>query len=301
MALSAAVLVTHVIAATSLQMPSWNTTFPNISINASAGLPPIAQTTFTIYNHTLQDNGTYNNGPIAIFWKGYFYVSWYNTMTGKESTDMRVLYATSRDAQHWSAPMVAFSNLTRVGEENEPWLLMHDRLYCSASMYNYPFQPLMRRLTGPTNSDAMGAMFWLTDTVPPGLERECNVTYRDMDSETEADMAQYLASLVKTETLPGGDLDTVTFNERSLYLVPNTSAPDTQQLMLLLRTNDERDAAREYQWAATCVNHVEAPVAVAQQECRPGIGVLKWNMVNTVAGSAQNVHDLQRWYVIVWV
>lgn len=281
--------------------PTWNTTVPNVSVNTSGGLPPIYQTTYTIYNHTLQNDGIYNNGPIPIYYNGYFYVSWYNTLTGKESHDMRVLYSTSIDGQSWSKPMVAFENLTHVGEENEPWLIINNRLYAVSSVYDYPFEGLMRRITGPSSNDPKGDVFWLTDVVPPGLERRCNLTYLDMDNITQTDVSQYIASLVKTETGPGGQFDLVTFNERSMYLVPNTTIINdngvmTQQLMLLLRTNDDRDDNRDWQWASTCINQMkyEPLINYVQNECRPGIGTLRENLVNIVNGYADNVHNLER-------
>eukprot|EP01084_Bolivina_argentea_P293226 504276_1 len=280
----------------SWKVPTWNTTTPNFTVNASGGLPPINSIHFMIFNHSLANNGTYNNGPIPIIWNNNFYVSWYNTQTGKESNDMRVLYSTSPDSKTWSKPMEAFPNLTHVGEENEPWLIINNRLYCSASMYNYPFQALMRQITGPSSTDKKGEMFWLTDEVPPGLERKCNLTFLDMDNQTKSDMQQYIASLIKTETFPGGELDDVFFNERSLYLIPNTTNDKHQQLMLLLRTNDKNNGNRLYQWASTCINNLKYKIIAndALNNCRPGIGVLKWNLVNIVDGKSQTVHELER-------
>ena len=77
------------------QVPSWNTTFPNLTVNASAGLPLLSNTVFTVYNTTLEtgdknQNGTYNHGPIITKYEGYFYCSWYNSPQN-ESQYMRVL------------------------------------------------------------------------------------------------------------------------------------------------------------------------------------------------------------------
>eukprot|EP01084_Bolivina_argentea_P293227 504277_1 len=277
-------------------VPSWNTTTPNLTINASAGLPPINSMKFIIFNHTKSNNGTYNNGPIPIIWNNNFYVSWYNTLTDKESHDMRVLYSTSSDGQKWSKPMQAFPNFTHVGEENEPWVIINNRLYCAASMYNYPFEGLMRQITGPSSTDKNGEIFWLTDNVPPGLEHRCNKTFLDMDNQTKSDMQQYIASLIRTETLPGGEFDTVTFNERSLYVVPHSTNNNHRQLMLLLRTNDGTKDASHYQWASTCTDFMKYKIITndIQNYCRPGIGVLRWNLVDILDGKADSIYEVER-------
>ena len=277
--------------------PTWNTTYPNITINESAGLPPINSELYIIFNHSINNNnGSYNNGPIPIYWNGYFYVSWYNTLTAKESNDMRVLYSTSKDGIIWSEPIIGFNNLTHVGEENEPWLIINNHLYIASSVYDYPFEGLMRRIYGPNSNDKKGDIFWLTDIVPYGLERRCNLTFLDMDNETRNDIEQYIASLINIETIPGGTFDDVFFNERSLYVVPDTFNGTSQQLMLLLRTNDNRDDNRDFQWASTCINKLEYNIIKSDilfNGCRPGIGVLRWNMVNLLDNKVDNIHEQQ--------
>ena len=122
-------------------IPSWDTIIPNLTINSSGGLPPISETTYTIYNNTLSNgtsnpNGEYNNGPIPIIWNNLTFVSWYNAPES-ESQYMRVLFSVSKNNIDWSLPIQAFPNFTSTGEENEPWLLINNHLYCSASLYDY--------------------------------------------------------------------------------------------------------------------------------------------------------------------
>ena len=107
---------------------------PSVSINASAGLPVVANTEHVgVYNATTAEGGrnafgVYNHGPIITRFAGRFYISWYNAPKD-ESTLKRSVFATSVDGRRWSKPAVLFPPFTQqptpdAGEENGPWTIL---------------------------------------------------------------------------------------------------------------------------------------------------------------------------------
>lgn len=63
---------------------------------------PAAQT-FTVFRAGDKGN-TYANGVALIGFKGKLYVQWQASQKDEDSSDTHVLYATSDDGEHWSAP-----------------------------------------------------------------------------------------------------------------------------------------------------------------------------------------------------
>ena len=179
--------------AASLPVPIWNIKKANRSINDSWGIPTIPETHYIIYNATLENgnknpNGTYNHGPIPILFKDVFYVSWYNSPQN-ESENMRALYATSKDSKTWSKPMELFPQVVGKHNENEPWVIINDRLYASYGINSY--YPLMRQVISPTG---LGDIFWLNQTAY--ISSFNFSTYLEMPQDIINDMEIYLGSLV---------------------------------------------------------------------------------------------------------
>eukprot|EP01084_Bolivina_argentea_P093269 167781_1 len=256
------------------RIPSWNTTWPNMAINKSAGLPVISEAHYTIYNSTLKDgkpnpNGTYNHGPIIIYHKDHFYMSWYNSPQN-ESQYMRVLYSKSKDTTDWSSPNELFTNITTKGEENEPWTIINNNLYASCSI-SKEYPALMRQLY---NNNTFSEIFWLSNEIPSNFTHLGYKTYLSMDNQTQNDMQIYLRSLYN-DTVMNAD-NGASFNEKSMYLIPNNGNKQQQQLMLLLRTSSHYQRL----FSSTCfINNSNTLNITNIIECRPGIGALNYNLV----------------------
>eukprot|EP01084_Bolivina_argentea_P154326 269045_1 len=288
---------------TTIAIPTWNTTVPDLNVNHSAGLPLIPQQNFTIYNSTLSNgkrnsNGTYNHGPMPIFWNNMYYVSWYNSPQN-ESQYMRVLYSTSTNGENWSKPIQAFTNFTTVGQENEPFFISptSNNLYITCSLYKYDdIKTLIVREI--KTSGSMGDIFWLSTSVPnnPSVTKYINKTFLDMDNVTISDMETYISSLLYDNVPDGGSSNSQTFNERSMYLIPNTTSHQngvySQEIMLLLRASGGND---HYLWASSCIDTFKNMDIIVPSDkligCRPGIGVINVNLVNVLNGRATNISE----------
>ena len=127
----------------SYQVPSWNTTIPDNSVNASAGLPVLSNSFYTVYNSTLSNNlpnpnGLFNHGPIITEYNNFFYISWMNS-PHNESVYMRVLISKSSDGKIWSEPIVTIPNVTYSGERNLPFFVINNHLYTGGAIdYKHP-------------------------------------------------------------------------------------------------------------------------------------------------------------------
>lgn len=126
----------------------------------------------------------------------------------------------------------------------------------------------MRRV----EKSGLGEPFWLNATVPSGFENLGFKTYLNMDTETRMDAEQFLASTVRTMI---GVPNEMKYNERSLYLIPGS-----RTLVNLLRGDKPH-----FLTAATC--NLPAPAGgtvrdVTTFSCRPGVGDVFYNLVETV-------------------
>lgn len=193
----------------------------SVKTNASAGLRPIPGVEhITVYNATVNGDrnpfGVYGHGPMISWYRGLYYMSWYNAPVG-EMYNKRSVYATSADARSWSAPAVLFPTFTQQqepgvtnerGEENGPWTILNGRLYTQsgtvdAGEHHEGILSVMRRVGVDGNASALGPPFWLNSSVPAYCKSskspDCGYpTYLQMDKETRGDAAQLLASFVRT-------------------------------------------------------------------------------------------------------
>ena len=86
-------------------LPCWVGPQPVDQSNASDSLALVAGRVTASIHVGSPSMGPYNHGPILTFWRGRYYISWYNSMTGEESNgNNRVLLATSKDGGSWSSP-----------------------------------------------------------------------------------------------------------------------------------------------------------------------------------------------------
>ena len=153
---------------------------------------------------------------------------------------------------------------------------------------------MMRQVGVGGNSSALGEPFWLNRTVPEyckgsAAQKSIDCTYKtylEMDAQTRADAEQLLASFVRTlvrapdassdltNTLrsPPPEFPRMVFNERSLYMLP-----ESRRLALLLRGVH----------GGLSVSMCDLPaVATVQQQtlfsCRSGVGDAFMNLVEVV-------------------
>lgn len=231
-----------------------------------AGLRPIPDVEHvTVYNATMNGRdrnpfGVYGHGPMITKYQDVYYISWYNAPVG-ESLNKRSVYATASEVRGpWSAPAVLFPTFTASdhgvnedGEENGPWTILNGRLYTQsgsndAGEHHEDIISVMRQVGVGGNASALGEPFWLNRTVPAYCKGsaaqkspDCKYkTYLEMDAQTRSDAEQLLASFVRTLVKApdaSGELTDTTpvsprmvFNERSLYMLP-----ETRRLALLLR------------------------------------------------------------------
>lgn len=70
------------------------------------GLKPASGTqTFTVFRPD-ETTGRFSNGVVLIPFKGRLYAQWQSSPRDEDSPDTRVVYATSNDGEHWTAPEV---------------------------------------------------------------------------------------------------------------------------------------------------------------------------------------------------
>lgn len=68
------------------------------------GLPPApGAATFTIFRPDDRGN-RYNNGAVLIAFRGRLYAQWQSSDRDEDAPDTRVLFSSSEDGEHWSAP-----------------------------------------------------------------------------------------------------------------------------------------------------------------------------------------------------
>lgn len=243
-----------------LPLPSWNGPVPSISLNKSAGLPPVPGVShFTVYNSTTKDgkrnpDGTYNHGPMMIAHDGIFYMSWYNSPRD-ENLYKRSVFSTSGDeGETWSAPVTLFPNFTKNGNENGPWTLLGDsntgpesRLYSQsgtldAGLHEEGIQSVMRRV-GPGSK--LGPIFWLNETVPPQFKHLNFPTYLEMDPLTRRDASQLLASFVRT-TVKYPDFDKKDSDSAQRVQVPAVLSPHERSQKFKERSVDAYNSQMLY-------------------------------------------------------
>lgn len=292
--------------------PVWVGPRPAKTINASAGLAPVAETTdITVYaaNQSGVKNafGVYNHGPIITHYAGHYFMSWYNAPIG-EDVNKRSVYASSTNLHTWTAPAVLFPTFTQTdhgptinGEENGPWTILGvsaeeplGRLYSQsgtqdAGEHHEGIISVMRRVgvgANATHPGSLGPPFWLNRSMPTYCKDKASAdctypTYLEMDDVTRRDAEQLLASFIRTtvvtpDSSSSDPFPRMVYNERSLYM-----APGTRTLVLLLRG----------QKGALSASLCELPkVTVAEDHtlfsCRPGIGDAFMNIVELVANSS---------------
>ena len=281
----------------SFDIPSWNTTWPDMNINQSGGLPLLPNQVFTIYNASIisdkngtlikNPNGTYNHGPIIIHFENFFHVTWYNSPQN-ESQYQRVLYTKSKDLTSWSIPIQLFPNITQRGEENEPFFVVNDHMYIGASIYpQYP--GLMR--AAYINNNTFSDIFWLSDVVPPIFSYLGYKTYRNMSHIIQNDMAIYKNSLYNTSGVTSMiATNNATMNgEQTLYLVPNKDKHDNNnnlefnQLMILFRVGPNYGSQYPRLFASTCSINIDnlanINITYPLSQCRPGTDMDHLNLV----------------------
>jgi hypothetical protein len=257
--------------------PRWSAATPNRTINNTFGYPLLApgSATHTTVYRASHEFGTYNHGPIVSFWRGRYWMEWYNGVCC-EGQRNRMLYATSADAVAWSRPSVMFNTTGTLVAE--PPVEIEGRKYSLATSFA-AFErtgpgaehtgadtPLMRRVF---SASQLGSVFWLGKSVPAGMEKYGYPAVPEMDAQTQADAAAYLGALVDTEPLS----DWGQPNERAMYQLP----ADKRRLMLLLRAGN--DGAGQHMLASSC--ELDAPAAAAtappeperQHTCRPITGL----------------------------
>ena len=190
----------RVVAAGASRSPQWVGPVPDSKINASAGLPVVANVQhFTVYNATDQRSGarnafgTYNHGPLVTVFNDTcpvfvfllsvlllslasllrYLMSWYNAPKD-ETTYKRSVFSHSTDGKTWSSPAVLFPNYTKDGQENGPWTTLNGRLYTQcgtqdAGLHIETIISVMRRVHVPADGSpiTLGPVFWLNRPHPP--------------------------------------------------------------------------------------------------------------------------------------
>lgn len=212
-----------------------------------------------------------------------FYMSWYNGVQD-ESVENRVVYATSTDGEHWTQPLEIFPPLGPIGNENEPWFLVDNRLYAVASSWDVlrrsgagaehdgPQVPMVRQVFGP--SDVGTDIFWLADAAPKGYEWCGFKVYTAMSETVVKDMTELMHLLVN-DTLPKDDGEP---NERSMYALPGS----LNTLVQLLRAGDKSYPARLLSSVCTVEGtDVAKDTGTAGEvdmiQCRTGTGIFMFN------------------------
>ena len=227
-----------------IQVPTWNTTWANPNINATAGLPLIPETHYTIFNGSLENGtrnplGTFNHGPQIGYFNNEYYVSWYNTPLN-EASHQRVLYSTSKDGQNWNQAFELFPNITSIGSYNEPFLIINNsnnccRIYGSASVLTPEngYMILMRQIYSFKN---LSQIFWLSDYIPNGLENFNYSTYLSLNNnQIKYDMQLYLKSLISFKNISGKYNNSNLNQTASMYVIPNTRTTNKLTIILLIR------------------------------------------------------------------
>jgi len=150
-------------------IPMWAAPMPREDMVA-AGFPRAEQAEHFMVWEATREEGAFNHHAALIHFDGHFFAMWSNHPQGEDAPGQRVLYATSVDAETWTAPRELFPPPDPVKVRGTPgrslrpdrWAVVDGKLYAIAYHRGdrIPSHPIVRSVTV---AGELGSPFVLRD------------------------------------------------------------------------------------------------------------------------------------------